>query len=122
MNSLRSQEGYLLVDHRYSPGIPDETAIKAGIPAGAAGADTVFEAATFTCADCEKVVIINRKRTRPRGYCPKCNHYLCDECEAIRFASGGECRNLKNYAEELRNQRAKTGVSSEVFQSPIIIL
>lgn len=61
MGSLRSQEGYLLMDHRVSGG-------------------TLTEVPTVTCCHCNRVVILNPQRTRPRHYCPKCNAYACDEC------------------------------------------
>jgi len=120
VNSLRSHEGMILIDHRESPGVPDELMLAAGYPVGAGR--KVFESATFTCADCERVVVMNPDRSRPRGFCRKCNHYLCDECEAIRFASGGVCRNFKQRVDEMLNQRARKGVSSEVFQSPVILI
>lgn len=65
MKSLRSQEGYILIDHRSSPGTPS-------VPGGA-----TYESATFTCSHCHRVVIVNPLRNRPHDYCAKCNHYLC---------------------------------------------
>lgn len=68
--------GNLLIDHR-------------------AGGGKLFEADTSTCAHCQRVVILHPDRTRLRGYCPKCDHYVCDNC------AGGECtpfaRILENF-------------------------
>lgn len=72
--SKKAREGYLLVDHRASPGIK-------GMPA-------LFEAATFRCSHCEKNVIRNQARTRERAWCPVCDKYVCDECEAVRAVQG----------------------------------
>jgi hypothetical protein len=119
VNSLRSHEGYLLIDHRNSPGVPEEVMVSTGLPTFAGKKDSVFECATFTCADCETVVYINPKRNRARGYCPKCDHYLCDDCEAERFASGGVCRNRKHMIDRILNMLAARPISSEVFQSPM---
>lgn len=66
MRSKRSQEGYLLIDHRASPG----TTL---VPEGAA-----YESATITCSHCQTVVVLNPLRTRERGYCRRCDHYVCD--------------------------------------------
>ena|SRR5215468_6839395 len=77
MPSLRAHEGYLLVDHRASPGTPE-------VPGG-----TYLERPNFTCCHCGCVVIMNMARTRPRGYCAKCDHWTCDhvvcatECHPI---------------------------------------
>lgn len=68
MKSLRSQEGYLLVDNRHSGG-------------------ALFEGAVSTCSHCQRQILRNPARTRERAFCFKCNHYICDECGAV-----GECR------------------------------
>ena len=76
VHSKRSHEGYLIVDHRAGLG---------NKPGG------VVESATITCSHCCAVVVLNPDRSRARGFCPKCDHYVCDTCEAIRVAKGGEC-------------------------------
>lgn len=70
MRWLRAKEGYLHIDHRASPGTKE-------IPGG-----SQFESATATCAHCNTVVILNPNRSRPRGYCRKCDDYICDQCQA----------------------------------------
>lgn len=78
MSSLAKQEGYLLVDNR-----------------GAGEGMTEF--ATVTCCHCQRTWIKNPQRTRERGYCAKCNGYVCDNpgCHA-------ECRPFwKTLDEEL---------------------
>src|ERR1700675_1557700 len=121
MSSLRSTEGYIWMSHKYSPGVPDELMVKGGYPVGGAHPGTVFESATFTCADCERVVIMNPDRSRARGFCPKCNHYLCDACETVRVQQGGKCNNFKVMVDKLLNKIAAAPVSSNRFISPITI-
>ena len=83
--SKRSQEGYLMVDHRASPGLPDDVALAAGYDPTLCREGKVYEAASLTCAHCKVVVIKNPGRTRERANCPKCgHHYICDIC-AIRM-------------------------------------
>jgi hypothetical protein len=94
MKSKRSQEGYLLVNHKDSPG-------GFGSPGG-----VMVELPTFTCSHCQRIVMMNIQRTRDRGYCPKCDHYLCDTCEAAR-AAGGTCYTYKQYLDELQNAAVK---------------
>lgn len=91
MSSKRRQEGYLLIDHRNSPGMPL-------VPGG-----TVFESATITCCHCQTVVILNPDRTRPRGYCQKCDHYICDNpvCHL-------ECRPFKALADRVQTAAITT--------------
>ena len=69
LRSQRSREGYLLIDHSASPGT-------ASVPEGAR-----LEASTMTCSHCNRVVLLNPMRTRDRGFCFKCNHYVCDSPE-----------------------------------------
>lgn len=118
MKSLRSHEGWLLIDHRNSPGVSDELLDqslggRAGMPPGAGMG--VTETATYTCSHCQTVVVINPLRTRERAYCRKCDHKICDRCGAIAAANGGACKTFKQIIEEtqeaaVRNeQREQTG-------------
>ena len=86
MPSKRSHEGYLLIDHRAGPGISAEQAARAGLPPGSHCG--IFEAPTYTCRHCQRVVVINPLRTRDREYCPGCNHYICDDCGRVRSHTG----------------------------------
>lgn len=70
MRWLRAKEGCLEINHRASPGT-----VK--VPEG-----TVFESATATCVHCNSIVVLNPDRKRPRGYCRKCDDYICDSCQA----------------------------------------
>src|SRR5690349_11557141 len=36
------------------------------------------EFATETCCHCNRIVILNPLRQRERGYCRKCDAYICD--------------------------------------------
>lgn len=102
--SKRSHEGYLLIDNRCNPGVPDELAVRVGLPVGAGRG--MFEAPTITCSHCQTVVIINPLRNRERAYCGKCDHYICDGCGAARAANGGECRTMRQIADELQEEAA----------------
>lgn len=97
MSALKRHEGYLLIDHRYSEGVPGSALATPG---------SVREMATITCSHCQAIVIINPLRTRARNYCPKCNHYICDRCEGIRVASGGACKTFKQIIDETQESAA----------------
>lgn len=97
MRRLRDLEGYLLIDHRNSPGVPDEMVMRAGLPAGAGRG--MFEAPTYTCSHCQRVVVLNPLRNRDRAYCMGCDHNICDECGAKK-AAGAPCRTMKQIIEE----------------------
>jgi hypothetical protein len=81
MPSLKRHEGYLEIDHRFSPGISDDDAVKLGYMPGELSEGTHFEAATLSCKHCGSAWYKNPRRVRPRGYCRKCDHYICDTCE-----------------------------------------
>ena len=86
--SKRSQEGYISVDHRASPGIPGDKAIAMGFKPEQVGEGTLFEAPTLICAHCGSVVIVNPARTRAREHCINCDQYICDGCGLERKQSG----------------------------------
>ena len=97
--SKRSQEGYLLVDHRASPGIPSalvQTGHFLDAPAG-----KVAECPTYTCSHCHRVVVMNPLRTRSREWCGSCDHYICDACGAAKKA-GAACRTLNQLFDQLQ--------------------
>jgi hypothetical protein len=82
MFSQKSREGYILLDHRASPGFTEEQARTLNLPYEQTKEGAMFEAASLTCAHCKCAVIKNPLRTRERAHCFKCNHYICDLCEA----------------------------------------
>lgn len=83
-HSLVQGSGYLIIDHRDSPGLsPADVAHVPGAVAVPKG--TVTERDVQQCTHCQRQIVLNPLRERPRGYCPKCHHYICDTCEAIRI-------------------------------------
>lgn len=97
MRWLRRHEGYLLIDHRDSPGVVADKAHPLG-------PSQVIERAVYTCSHCQRQVVVNPLRTRSRGYCPKCDHVICDFCEAERVASGGVCTPFKALVEKTQEE------------------
>jgi hypothetical protein len=104
MSTKRKHEGYLMLDHSNSPGLPDEIVANMGLPLTAGRA--MFEAPTYTCNHCCRVVFMNPLRTRDREYCIKCNHYVCDNCGAIKAATG-ECRTVNQIIEEAQEAASR---------------
>ena len=94
-----NREGYLLIDHRASPGINQAEvehfrSLGHNIPLSPEG--TIRELGTKSCAHCGGVVVLNPERTRDRGHCYKCNKYLCDPC-----AIHGDCRPIMALADAM---------------------
>lgn len=81
--SQKSKEGWLFIDHRASPGLPEHVARLAGYDPKLCREGKVFEASTITCSHCGTAWNINPLRTRSREFCRKCDHYICDVCGAI---------------------------------------
>lgn len=74
---MTQREGYLFVDHRASPGLPEDMARRMG---GLPGS-RLIEVATLTCCHCRTSVIKNPFRQRERASCVKCGlKYVCDLC------------------------------------------
>jgi len=81
MLSQKSREGYILIDHRASPGFTEEQALLLNLPYSQVKEGAVFETASLTCSHCRNAVLKNPLRIRERAHCFKCNHYICDICE-----------------------------------------
>lgn len=114
MFSKRSLENYLEIDHRESPGFTPKEAMAAGLPGLPLGRGMHFKSATIHCSHCTAEVILNPDRSRSRGYCPKCDKYLCDFCEAERVATG-VCRPFQQVIDEFMEQVAK-GIAHPVVK------
>lgn len=84
MKTKRSQEAYVLIDHRNSPGIAPEFLRANRIDAPAVGAGKTFESAMVVCSHCGADVILNPNRSREREWCRKCDAYICDGCALLR--------------------------------------
>ena len=108
MNVKRYREGLLTVDHRAGPGLSIETTQAMGLPPLPGG--QLMESATKKCAHCPKVVVLNPDRSRPRHYCPKCDNYICDECEAVRVAAGFACNDYERMVDETLNEAVKVEI------------
>jgi hypothetical protein len=78
MGSLERRNGWFMRDERHSGGVKLE--IKAP-----------------TCCHCNRVILVLPDRTRamfglplrthPRGYCPKCDAYVCDQYACQNFCT-----------------------------------
>jgi hypothetical protein len=77
---VKQREGYLIIDHRASPGIPEEQALRAGLPPALTREGRMVELATLTCNHCKIPQVKNPDRVRERAHCPRCDKYLCDLC------------------------------------------
>jgi hypothetical protein len=97
MISKRRLEGEVTIDHRDSPGVDAALAHRIGLPQ--VGAGQRYESASFGCSHCQRQVIMNPKRTRERGYCRKCDRYLCDECTQIAHETK-QCIPMKKILDE----------------------
>lgn len=113
MAGKRDLEGYFMQDHRNAGApIPDEIALAAGLPLGAGRG--LFEAPTFTCSHCNRVVLVNPRRSEPLCWCSGCDHYLCHRCNAVWVATR-ICKPFKAFLAELQEAVARGhGVSSIV--------
>jgi len=119
MDWQRKHEGYIMVDHRDSPGISDDFIHKtsqvlpadACLPLGAGR--SLFEAPTISCSHCQAMVIINPLRNRERGYCTGCGRYICDICTERRRIDG-QCKTFQQLADEIVEAAIKAESVKEI--------
>lgn len=105
------------MDHRGSPGVPDEIVQKDGLVSGAGHG--LFESATFTCNHCEAVVVKNPDRSRERAWCKKCDHYICDGC-GMTMHKTGLCYPFKAMVADILNLQDRRPAESVVEQSALL--
>lgn len=92
----RTDLGYYMVDQR-ATGIP----VSAGKP--------LFESATYTCTHCERVVVMEQTRTRPRYKCRGCSHLICDPCAAEKeHVYKGVCVTYKQKLDAILDHETKS--------------
>jgi hypothetical protein len=80
---MAKQMGEIFLDHRASPGLPEDVARASGYDPQLCKEGKLFEAATLHCSHCGIHVVKNPLRTRDRPHCWTCNHYVCDPCHAV---------------------------------------
>jgi hypothetical protein len=115
MSSKKRHEGYLLIDNRFGPGVSEEFARASGKECVNVGEGRMYESATVTCSHCHTVVVLRPDRSRERGYCRKCDHYICDNCTTV-MAKTFTCRPLNAVIDDLRELAVKSP------DSPLILL
>jgi hypothetical protein len=99
MHNRPRHAGYLFVDHRSSPGIPDMPGY---------GEGQVFEADTQHCSHCNVPVVLVGSaervamRRKERFICPRCDWYCCDIC-AIAYRENMICKPFEWVAEEIQS-------------------
>lgn len=101
----KRQEGELLINHKASPGLTSPILIPGCDPLPIVGEGELLELKIMCCAHCNKEVILNPERIRTRGYCPNCDRYVCDTCEAVRPLLG--CQNFRARLETLQEEIAR---------------
>lgn len=86
---LSDHSGYLEIDHTSSPGI-SESDIPAQLKDSAITVPEgkKFQADIQQCSHCQRGIVLNASRVRPRAICPYCYHYICDSCDKLRRATG----------------------------------
>jgi hypothetical protein len=96
-------EGYLMVDHRASPGLSEKDALALGYHPSQVSEGQLFEAKTNHCSHCGTVVIMNPLRQRDRCLCVYCNKYICDNC--------GIQMKMPNYVHKTYKQQLEEGLT-----------
>lgn len=110
MSSLRDKEGYLMIDHRASPGLSAEDIQKMQINPGLASQlceGRMLEAPTATCSHCQAIVILNASRTRDRAVCLKCYNYVCDACN-VALVHGKDCKPWSQVVAEIHEEASRS--------------
>lgn len=110
-HSLKDRSGYLIIDHSESPGIkPEDVPPQLRNSTPIVGAGEVFERDIQFCSHCGSQVVLNPLRERPRSYCAKCDHYICDNPICNK-----ECQPLAKLLERVDNLNQQGKDSSQLI-------
>lgn len=113
---MAQREGYLLIDHRASPGLPEDLAASLGFDPQMAREGRIFEAATLTCWHCKTAFLKNPWRQRERQSCMKCGgKYICDDCALEARLPDYSHTPFEKKVDEIKGAEAKL---AQTFGSP----
>ena len=110
MSSLRDKEGYLMVDHRASPGLSADDISRMRINPALAlqlSEGKMLEVPTATCSHCQAIVLLNPNRVRDRALCLKCYNYICDGCN-VALVHGKDCKPWAKVVDEIHEEAAQS--------------
>ena len=110
---MSEREGYLMIDNRAGPGLPEGMERLLGLAPGEFDRKGLFEAATYTCPHCQAVVVIEPKRTRERAFCASCDRRVCDDC-GKEMEMTRQCRSAIRRAEQ-EMDRAARGLAGSII-------
>jgi hypothetical protein len=118
--SKKTHDGELFVDHRFSPGLSPEAAMKMGYYPNQVREGAQFRCATIGCLHCGTPVVLNHDRKRERAWCSICDVYICDCCDFIRSQPGYVHRTFAEIAELVRNGKfIVSGPASNPTLTPV---
>lgn len=83
---MTDREGYFLIDHRASPGMPKELVRQNAYDPSQLAEGKIFEGKVKVCCGCRRPVVLNPLRQRERHHCYQCNHFICDVCYGLMKA------------------------------------
>lgn len=118
-NNKQLNFGYLHVDHRNSPGLPEDVARYCGYDPEQCKEGRVFEVDTMGCKHCGGHVIPNPWRVRDRPWCRSCDAYICDPCDLARKMTGYEHTTIDQVVD--RVAAGKWAISGESMSRPLLV-
>ena len=104
MRSKRDQQGELLIDHTFSPGITPEWAAAHGATGPVVGAGKKYESGLINCKHCGSDVLLHPQRMREREWCWTCDAYICDNCGLLRKLGDYTHKTARQQMEEVFNR------------------
>lgn len=108
-HSLSSHSGYLIIDHKDSPGIkPEDIPERLRSSTQPVGAGQVYETDVQHCTHCQRAIVlyIVNKKNDIRDYCSYCHHYICRSCAKILKITG-KCIPFKQVFDKANDQAQK---------------
>ena len=111
-----AREGYMMVDHRASPGLTEAQARACGYDPRHAAEGRLLEEAILACCHCSQKFLKNLERTRPRERCVKCSgDYVCDVCALEMRKPGYVHRPFVKLIDDLQEQAFRAETNGNLY-------
>ena len=88
MTSKRDHAGWLMLDHRDSPGFSEAEMRKANPRLKPTAGKGLYETNVVHCRHCQKGLIVHPLLMADLPYCHLCDAYICESCKVTMAASG----------------------------------
>lgn len=88
MKTQRGKAGWLMLDHRESPGLSEAEIRRKGMGLKEGAGRGLHETNVLHCAHCTKGMVVHPLFMIDLPFCALCDAHICDQCKTAQVVSG----------------------------------